>query len=197
MSEPARPAVTEPPDPAVVPDPDSAEEPGAHASSGSSARFVLALGIAVAVVVVDQLTKRWAVDALADGPIVLIDGWLELDLTFNPGAAFSSLQGIGPLLGIAAVAVAGWITILIRRRSTGTGEVVALALVLGGAVGNLVDRVTRGDGLLDGAVVDFIEPSFFPTFNVADAAITVGAVLLVVFTLTHAGGDDATGDAGS
>ncbi len=197
MPEPARPAVTNPPGPAVDPVPDSAEAPGAPAASGSRARFVLALGIAVAVVVVDQLTKRWAVESLADGPIVLIEGWLELDLTFNPGAAFSSLQGVGPLLAIAAVAVAGWITILIRRRSTGTGEVIALALVLGGAVGNLIDRVTRGDGLLDGAVVDFIEPSFFPTFNVADAAITVGAVLLVMLTLAHAGGGDAPGDADS
>ncbi len=67
---------------------------------------------------------------------------------------------------------------------------VALALILGGAVGNLFDRVTRGDGLLDGAVVDFIEPSFFPTFNVADAAITMGAVLLVLVAVRHAPEDD-------
>lgn len=148
-------------------------------------RFPAAIGIALAVVLVDQLTKRWAVSALADGPVVLIDGWLELDLVFNPGAAFSSVQGAGPLLAIAAIAIAGWITILIRRATTRIAEVMALALVLGGAVGNLVDRMTRGDGLLDGAVVDFVEPSFWPTFNVADAAISVGAVLLVIVTMRH------------
>jgi signal peptidase II len=185
--------MTEPiPDPVPGEPAPPAIDDQAPASAGRRHRLLLAIVIAVSVVVLDQLTKRWAVSALADGPIVLVDGWLELDLTFNPGAAFSSLQGIGPLLAIAAVAVAGWITVLIRRRSTRTGEVVALALILGGAVGNLVDRVTRGDGLLDGAVVDFIEPSFFPTFNVADAAITVGAVLLVLVTVRHVPeGDDA------
>ncbi len=183
--------MTEPiPDPVPGEPTPPAIDDQAPASAGRRHRLLLAIVIAVGVVVLDQLTKRWAVSALADGPIVLVDGWLELDLTFNPGAAFSSLQGIGPLLAIAAVAVAGWITVLIRRRSTRTGEVVALALILGGAVGNLVDRVTRGDGLLDGAVVDFIEPSFFPTFNVADAAITIGAVLLVLVTVRHAPEND-------
>ena len=176
-------------DPIPEPSPGEASvpavDPAMPPAGGRRRRLVLAVAIATGVVVLDQLTKRWAVSALADGPIVLLKGWLELDLTFNPGAAFSSLQGVGPLLAIAAVAVAGWITVLIRRTTTRTGEVVALALILGGAVGNLVDRVTRGEGLLDGAVVDFIEPSFFPTFNVADAAITVGAVLLVLVALRH------------
>ena len=135
--------------------------------------------IAVAIVVADQLTKAWAQRALADGPIVLIDGFLRFRLTENPGAAFSSFQGAGPLLAIVAVGVAAWIVMMIRR-SGHTLEAVALALVLGGAVGNLVDRLTRGEGLLDGPVVDFVDFSFFPTFNVADAAISIGAVLLLV-----------------
>jgi signal peptidase II len=62
-----------------------------------------------------------------------------------------------------------------------TGETVALGLVLGGAVGNLVDRAFRGDGFLDGGVVDFVDFSFFPAFNVADSAITVGAILALWF----------------
>lgn len=135
--------------------------------------------IAVAVVAADQLTKWWAATQLVDGPIVVIDGFLQFRLTENPGAAFSSFQGIGPLLAIVAVAVAAWIVMMIRK-SVHTLEAVALALVLGGAVGNLIDRLTRGDGRLDGAVVDFVDFSFFPSFNVADAAISVGAVLLVV-----------------
>ncbi len=63
-----------------------------------------------------------------------------------------------------------------RRR-----EVAALALVLGGALGNLIDRIFRGDGLLDGGVVDFIDLSFFPAFNVADSAITIGAGLALLY----------------
>ncbi len=146
-------------------------------------RKASALGLAAAVVVLDQLTKAWAVDALADAPIILIDGFLRLALVFNPGAAFSSFQGVGPLLAILAVAVAGWIVVLIRRTERGALELVSLALVLGGAVGNLIDRITRGDGALDGPVVDFVDFSFFPTFNVADSAITIGAFLLVLGAL--------------
>lgn len=172
-------------------------EPQTKPAGRPSTRFAFAIGIALAVVLIDQVTKRWAVANLADEPNVLIEGWLELDLAFNPGAAFSSLQGAGPLLAIAAVAIAGWITIIIRKATTRTAEVMTLALVLGGAVGNLVDRVTRGAGLLDGAVVDFIEPSFFPTFNVADAAISIGAILLLIVTIRHADhGGEGPGEPG-
>lgn len=138
----------------------------------------LAVLVAIAVIVLDQLTKVWAVAALDGGPIGLIDGFLQLRLTLNPGAAFSSFQGVGPLLGFVAVGVVGWIIMLLRQ-TPDTIEALGLALVLGGALGNLIDRVLRGDGVLDGAVVDFIDFSFFPTFNVADSAITIGALLLV------------------
>lgn len=144
------------------------------------------LVVAGAVLLLDQVTKQWAVHGLSDGPVGLIDGLLQLRLTENPGAAFSSFQGAGSLLAIVAGVVASWIVIMIRR-STRVLEGVALALVLGGAVGNLLDRVVRGDGWLDGAVVDFVDPSFFPTFNVADSAITVGAVLLVAAVIRHDG----------
>ncbi len=169
----------------------------------SLTRLRWTLLVAVTVVVADQLTKAWAERALADGPIVIIDGFLRLRLTENPGAAFSSFQGAGPLLAIIAVGVAAWIVIMIRR-SGHTLEALALALVLGGAVGNLIDRLTRGEGLLDGPVVDFVDFSFFPTFNVADAAISVGAVLLLVAVMRHgerpadtSGPGDGTPDAGN
>ena len=70
--------------------------------------------------------------------------------------------------------------VVIARDLPGKPEAVAIGLVLGGAVGNLLDRVFRGDGWLDGKVIDFIDFNFFPTFNVADSAITIGAILAVL-----------------
>jgi signal peptidase II len=139
----------------------------------------LAVAVAAGAIAVDQLTKVWAVAALEDGPIQIFGDVLRLRLTRNSGAAFSSLQGLGPLIGIAAVGVVGLIFVMLRhvpRRF----EVVGLGLVLGGAVGNLLDRIFRGDGFLDGAVVDWIDPSFFPTFNGADSAITIGVGVLLI-----------------
>ncbi|NIT98489.1 MAG: signal peptidase II, partial [Actinobacteria bacterium] len=96
--------------------------------------------------------------------------------TRNTGAAFSSFQGAGPLIGVLAIGVALWLVIMLRRNPR-PPEAWALALVLGGAVGNLIDRFARGDGFLDGAVVDFIEWWWIPNFNIADASITIGAAL--------------------
>jgi signal peptidase II len=135
--------------------------------------------VAGVVVIVDQVTKWWALKELADGPIVLIEDFLQLRLLFNTGASFSILSNAGPVLAIVAFGVIGLIVYILGEASRRV-EAVALGLVLGGAVGNLLDRVFRGDGLLDGAVVDFIDFSFFATFNVADAAINVGVVLLLI-----------------
>lgn len=140
--------------------------------------------VAGAVVIFDQLTKWWAVNDLADGPIVLIDGFLQLRLLFNTGASFSILSNAGPILAIVAFGVVGLIVYILGEASRRV-EAVALGLVLGGAVGNLLDRLFRGDGFLDGAVVDFIDFSFFATFNVADAAINVGVALLLIATFVR------------
>ena len=142
----------------------------------------LALLVAGGVVFLDQLTKWWAVTALADGPIELIPDLLQLALIRNPGAAFGLLRGAGSIIALVAiVAVAGVFLALpnLRRRL----DAVALGLVLGGAIGNLIDRVARGDGLFDGEVIDFFDLSFFPAFNVADAAITIGAALALLEAL--------------
>ncbi len=128
---------------------------------------------------VDQLTKVWAVAALSDGPIVLIDGFLQLRLTRNPGAAFSSFTGGGPFLGAIAAFVAVAIAFLLPQIEERLDR-VALSLVMGGALGNFVDRIFRADGFLDGAVVDFINFSFWPTFNGADSAISIGVVLMLL-----------------
>ena len=132
----------------------------------------------------DQLTKWWALNELADGPIVIIDDFFQLRLTFNTGASFSILANSGPLIGIVVLGVIGLIIFVLGDASRKL-EAVALGLVLGGAIGNLLDRLFRGDGFLDGAVVDFIDFSFFATFNIADSCVTIGVALLLFATFIH------------
>ena len=137
--------------------------------------------MAAAVVLVDQLTKSWALSALADGPIDLF--WtLRLRLAFNTGAAFSLGTGFPWLFVVLGAIVLGVLGVLAFRARLSRGAALALGLVAGGAVGNLVDRVVRGH---DGAVVDFIDFQWWPVFNLADAAICVG-VLLVLLTWREA-----------
>lgn len=135
--------------------------------------------VAALVVALDQATKHWALRALADGPIDLV-GSLRLNLTFNDGSAFSLGSGHGMLISLIAAAVslvvlwAGW-------RATDRSSAVGLGLVLGGAVGNLVDRAVRdGEGFLGGRVVDFVDLQWWPVFNLADTAIVAGALVLVL-----------------
>lgn len=135
--------------------------------------------VAAIVVVLDQLTKWWAETALAAGPIVIIPDFFQFRLTYNTGAAFSMFSQGGPVLAVIAIAVIGVIMFVLSDASR-RGEAVALGMVLGGSIGNLIDRITRGDGFLDGGVVDFIDFSFFATFNVADMGITLGVGLLLL-----------------
>jgi signal peptidase II len=135
------------------------------------------LAVAAVVVVLDQLTKVWAVSALSDGPVGVIGSLLEFRLTRNPGGAFSLLTNLTPVLAVLAVVMVAYIVRTTRR----TADVVmaySLALVLGGAVGNLVDRLVRSPGFLRGEVVDFIKVPHWPTFNLADSAITIGVILI-------------------
>lgn len=124
------------------------------------------------MVAADQLTKTWAVDRLGRGPIHLV--WkLDLRLSYNTGAAFSLGQGWAPVF--AALAVLIVVALLVGlRRVRSRAMAVAIGLVVGGALGNLADRLFRAH---HGAVVDFIELHFWPTFNVADSCITIGVIL--------------------
>lgn len=137
-----------------------------------------ALGVAAGVVAFDQLTKWWALVGLDDGPIEVLGEFFRLRLIRNAGAAFGRLQGSGSIIALLAIVVAVAIFISLRNAPNRL-TVWAMGLVMGGALGNLVDRVFRGDGLFDGEVVDFLDFSFWPTFNVADSAITVGAFLAI------------------
>ena len=151
--------------------------PAAPVSPPNRGRFPrLALLAAAAIVAVDQVTKWLAVKHL-DEPVDLV--WtLRLALTHNTGTAFSLGLGLGPFIAVAAVVIVVALARLGRTVVSPLGT-VALGLVMGGALGNLVDRVFRArDGLLDGAVIDFIDLQWWPVFNVADMAIVIGAVLL-------------------
>ena len=151
-----------------------------HASDPRRPRWALLLAVAAVALAVDQLSKAWAVSALDDGRVVDLVGSLQLRLTMNYGSAFSIANGRGALISLLAIAV---VVVLLRtgRHSRSLPMAVALGLVLGGAIGNLLDRAFRaGDGLLGGGVVDFVDLQWWPVFNLADSAIVVGALLLFV-----------------
>lgn len=131
------------------------------------------------MVALDQLTKSWAVAALDGRSIELIGSSVRLDLVHNEGSAFSIITGWAPALAVLAIGLVAFIVRMSRHESD-PWLLVALSLVLGGALGNLTDRVLRDPGWFRGAVIDFIDVGAWPTFNVADSAITVGAVLLLL-----------------
>lgn len=146
------------------------------------------LALAAAVVLLDQLAKAAVVNAFALHDSVALTGWFNLVRVHNSGAAFSFLAGASGwqrwffvALGLAA---AGFIVWLLRRHPGHKLFAFALAMILGGALGNVVDR------LLHGHVVDFIQLHYagwyFPAFNLADSAITLGAACLIVDELRRA-----------
>lgn len=142
-------------------------------------RYYLPLFIGGVVVAVDLFTKRYAALHFGSNPVVVIDGFLDFTFVENDGGAFGLFGGGGQIIGIAAIVVAG-IVLGALATSRPRLEVVALGFVLGGAIGNLVDRFARGDGLLDGPVIDWINLWFIPTFNLADSSVTVAVVLLLI-----------------
>ena len=146
-------------------------------SAALTSRRIRAGLIAGVVLIGDQLTKAWARTELVLEDIQVIPGFLRFHLVENSGSAFSLFQGFGPWLGSAAILACGAIFVLVERTGNRL-ELAGFSLVLGGAMGNLVDRIVNGPGL-SGAVTDFIDFSFWPNFNVADSAITIGVVILL------------------
>lgn len=142
----------------------------------------IALPVAALVLLLDQLTKHWALNALQDGPTDVV--WtLRFNLAFNSGMAFSRGRGLGPIIGVVALVVIVAMIIGVAgsrgvRRSWG----VPIGMILGGAAGNIADRLFRGDGWLRGSVVDFIDLQWWPIFNIADVGVTVGGIWLVTAT---------------
>jgi signal peptidase II len=163
----------------VVPDGDDEADSATLAAPSLSPMVRWAsIGAAAAVVVaLDQVTKWWARGL--DRPIDLI-GSLRFNLAFNSGAAFSRFEGWGSLIGVAGVVI---VVVLLRfsLQLTSRAGAVCMGVVVGGALGNLIDRMVQpGDGFFGGKVTDFIDLQWWPIFNVADIALTVGGLLLVL-----------------
>ena len=157
---------------------------------GRSAGFLFA--VAGAVWFLDRLTKLWVEQALEGRPpITLIPGVLDLRFTTNPGGAFSLGQRT-PWIFVTASILVSVAIVVTAFRHTNTATSVSLGLILGGALGNLTDRIVRGSGF-SGHVVDFVDFHVWPVFNVADSAIVVGAVLLALSSFSA----DRDGDPGA
>lgn len=143
-------------------------------------------GVVIAVVLLlDQRSKEWAIGRLSRGRTIEVLPTLEFDLTYNSGFSFGAGAGYGPLVGALVIVLCGfigwriWIETLPARAAI-------LAAILGGALGNLIDRVARADdGLLSGHVVDFIDVTWYAVFNVADMFVVCGCIVLVLYELRH------------
>ncbi|MFI5781526.1 signal peptidase II [Nocardia sp. NPDC051570] len=182
------------------------QEPGAGEGSAVRPRRLPALlSVAAVIFALDLATKALIVANMKQGEsISIIDDVFRLTLVRNAGAAFSMATGMTWLLTLIAAAVVVGV-IRIGRSLRSVGWAVGLGLVLGGAVGNLIDRLFRAPGPLQGHVVDFISVTkWWPVFNVADSSIVCGAILLVVLTVfgfepdgTRSGRDEDGSEAGA
>ncbi|MEY4592827.1 MAG: hypothetical protein RIR18_1722 [Pseudomonadota bacterium] len=145
------------------------------------------LALATIVIGLDQASKLWVLSVFYLNEIYPLTNFLNLTLVFNPGAAFSFLADAGGwqkwFFLALAIAVSLWVINTIRREPNETKQAAALTLIMGGALGNAIDRVAYG------AVVDFLDVYWqywhWPAFNVADSAICIGAILLVWDQMTR------------
>lgn len=140
------------------------------------------LWLSALIIVLDQLSKAWITSHFVYGESLTIFGVFNLVLAHNTGAAFSFLNDAGGmqrwLFSAIAIVASGWIVLMLRKHATQMLFALALSLILGGALGNLIDRLAYG------YVVDFLlfhwNEHYFPAFNLADSAITCGAFLLIL-----------------
>ena len=144
--------------------------------------------ITIVVLIIDQVTKQWAVGALANGNTIQVMPHFDFRLAFNYGAAFSFLADAGGwqkwVLSLFAIGVSVVLIVWLSRiKATERWLSISLALVLSGAIGNAYDRIAYG------YVIDFIDwfwekgVSHWPTFNIADTAISIGAAMLIIESL--------------
>ena len=173
-----------------------AERGEGKALAGGAPRrpFLFLIGaIAIPVIVLDQATKLFVQAHMAlYETIAIVPNYLDITYTLNPGAAFSMLADAPPwarlafLLPMACAAIVVLAVLIVRSERVSVNS-IALALILGGAAGNLIDRATRG-----GRVIDFMRAHYYdlnyPVFNVADSAITIGVALIILASFF--GGDD-------
>ena len=144
-------------------------------------RYLAWLGLSLLVIVLDQITKFAITHNLSFGQSIEITSFFDLVLVYNPGAAFSFLAHHDGwqrwLFTVLAIAVSAWLAVLLRRHAAERLLPLAFALIIGGALGNVIDR------MLFGAVIDFLYFHLgrhgFPAFNVADSAISIGVALML------------------
>ncbi|WP_372348699.1 signal peptidase II [Streptomyces sp. KL116D] len=137
------------------------------------AALAYALDLVSKLIVVAELEHRESIEILGD--------WLKLEVIRNPGAAW----GIGEAFTIIFTVIAAAVIVVIARLARKLYSLpwaIALGLLLGGALGNLTDRIFRAPGVFEGAVVDFIAPKNYPVFNLADSAIVCGGILIVLLS---------------
>ncbi len=144
----------------------------------------MSLLISAVIVLLDQVSKAWALRDLADGRIIHVIWTMQLNLTYNRGMAFSRGTGIGPIIGVIGLVVVALLLLSLRRADNALTR-VATGLIIGGAIGNILDRLFRGSGWMRGAVIDFIDFQWWPVFNIADMAIMIGAATMVVAMLKY------------
>jgi signal peptidase II len=166
-------------EPAVAGNPDATRS---SRSNRRHARWGIFVGLAVLVIAVDQLTKAWLVSAVEPGGAIEVVGdWLRLIYGRNNGGLFGLFEGSAALLAVASLAVIGIIVVYHARSQPSVVLSTALGLLLGGAIGNLIDRVRLG------YVIDFVDAGIgslrFYTFNVADSAISLSILLLILLAL--------------
>lgn len=145
-------------------------------------RFAQWLALAAGVMLLDQVSKAWVLGSLRLMESVTVTAFFNLVLVFNPGASFSFLAGAGGwqkwFFVVLALAISAWLAVMLRRHAAERLLPAALALILGGALGNVIDRL-RFD-----AVVDFLDfhaaGQHWPAFNVADTAISAGVALMLL-----------------
>lgn len=171
-------------DPTVVPEADDEAPPRRRS------RLLLLFGaVALSAIGIDALSKVLVVSTIEPGhPVRLLGGAVYLSLTRNSGAAFSLASDFTPVLAVVAFCVVSGIVWYASRKLGSIGWAVALGLIAGGALGNLIDRLFRAPGFLHGHVVDFISlfheaGGYFAIFNLADSALVIGVCLVILLEL--------------
>lgn len=169
------------------------EPPVGHSRRIKARYAVVLLVCAVTAYILDQLTKIWVVSTMVEGQIIpVVPPLLSWHFIRNPGAAFSIGTNVTWVFTIVMILVAVAIIAQIRKVAS-WGWSVSLGLVLGGATGNLTDRLFREPSFAQGHVVDFIALPNFAIFNIADSAVVSGVVLVCILTLRGVGMDGRVG----
>lgn len=152
-------------------------------STGPSAvHWILFVSTASTFYVVDQITKAWALAALADDPVPVIGDWFTLRLVFNPGAAFSAGTEYTIVFTFLAIVAVG-VVLFLSRKVASRVWALGLGLLLAGVAGNLTDRLLRDPEPMYGHVIDFLSFGSFPVFNIADICINVAAAVIILQSL--------------